>query len=67
MNNIPVFVVNTAEAFNEQLLATAPEPATRSPNPEKLAAFVAKHPEFARGWGYQSSGADLGLRGQHLQ
>ncbi|HEX2669723.1 MAG TPA: catalase family peroxidase [Polyangiaceae bacterium] len=48
MNNIPVFVVNTAEAFNEQLLATAPDPATKKPNPEKVAAFVAKHPEFAR-------------------
>jgi len=51
MNNIPVFVVNTAEAFNEQLIATAPDPATKKPNPEKLAAFIAKHPEFARAVG----------------
>lgn len=48
MNNIPVFVVNTPEAFNEQLSAMAPDPATNKPNPEKVAAFVAKHPEFAR-------------------
>lgn len=51
MNNIPVFVVNTAEAFNEQLQAMAPDPATKKPNPEKVAAFIAKHPEFARAIG----------------
>ena len=48
MNNIPVFVVNTPEAFNEQLSALAPEPATKKPNPERVSAFMAKHPETAR-------------------
>jgi len=48
MNNIPVFVVNTPEAFNEQLIAMAPEPATKKPNPERVSAFLAKHPETAR-------------------
>ncbi|HET7542428.1 MAG TPA: catalase family peroxidase [Polyangiaceae bacterium] len=48
MNNIPVFVVNTPQAFEEQLIAMAPDPATKKPNPERVAAFVAKHPEFVR-------------------
>lgn len=48
MNNIPVFVVNTPEAFQEQLIAMAPEPTTKKPNPERAAAFLAKHPETAR-------------------
>jgi catalase len=51
MNNIPVFVVKTPEAFNEQLIATAPDPATKKPNPERLQAFLAKHPETARAIG----------------
>jgi catalase len=48
MNNIPVFVVNTPEGFYEQILASAPDPATGKPDPEKMKAFLAKHPEFAR-------------------
>ena len=48
MNNIPVFVVNTPEAFQEQLIAMAPDSATKKPNPERVAAFLAKHPETAR-------------------
>ena len=48
MNNIPVFVVNTPQAFNEQLIAMAPEPTTKKPNPERVSAFLAKHPETAR-------------------
>ncbi|MEI9941013.1 MAG: catalase family peroxidase [Pseudomonadota bacterium] len=48
MNNIPVFVVNTPEAFNEQLVATAPDPKTKKPDPERVSAFLAKHPETAR-------------------
>lgn len=48
MNNIPVFVVKTPDAFNEQLIAMAPDPATKKPNPERVAAFLARHPETAR-------------------
>lgn len=48
MNNIPVFVVKTPQAFEEQLIATAPDPGTKKPNPERVAAFLAKHPETAR-------------------
>jgi catalase len=47
MNNIPVFPVNTPEAFYEQLLASAPDPATGKPDPAKMQAFLSKHPESA--------------------
>jgi catalase len=48
MNNIPVFPVNTAEAFHDQLLASAPDPATAKPDPAKMQAFLAAHPESAK-------------------
>jgi catalase len=48
MNNIPVFPVNTAEAFHDQLLASAVNPATGKPDPAKMDAFLANHPETAR-------------------
>jgi catalase len=48
MNDLPVFAVRTAEAFNEQLLASKPDPATGKPDPAKMKAFLAAHPETAR-------------------
>jgi catalase len=48
MNNIPVFVVNSAQGFYDLLAASAPDPATGKPDPAKMSAFVAKHPEFAK-------------------
>jgi catalase len=48
MNDIPVFPVNTAEAFYAQLLASKPDPATGKPDPAKMKAFFADHPEAAR-------------------
>jgi catalase len=47
MNNIPVFPVNSAEGFYEQLTASAPDPATGKPNPDKMKAFLARHPAAA--------------------
>ncbi len=44
MNDIPVFAVRTAEAFNEQLLASKPDPATGKPDPAKVKSFLAAHP-----------------------
>ena len=46
MVNIPVFLVKTPQAFNDFLLASAPDPATGKPKPA-LNAFVAGHPETA--------------------
>jgi catalase len=48
MNNIPVFPVNSARGFYEQLLAYAPDPATGKPDPAKTKAFLAAHPETAQ-------------------
>jgi catalase len=48
MNNIPVFPVNSARGFYEQLLAYSPDAATGKPDPAKVKAFLATHPEAAR-------------------
>jgi catalase len=48
INNIPVFVVRTAEGFRDQLLASAPDPATGKPDPARMKAFLAKHPETVK-------------------
>ena len=48
MNNIPVFPVNSARGFYEQLVAFSPDPATGKPEPAKIKAFLAAHPEAVR-------------------
>jgi catalase len=48
MNNIPVFSVPTAQAFNDLLLASAPDPRTGKPDPAKIKAFLAANPETAK-------------------
>jgi catalase len=48
MNNIPVFPVNSSQAFYEQLLATKPDPATGKPDPAKVAGFLARYPASAK-------------------
>jgi catalase len=45
MINLPVFPFRDPEAFYEQLLASKPDPATGKPDPAKLQAFRARHPE----------------------
>ena len=45
LNNIPVFPVATPEAFYEQVKATTPDPATHKPDPARVKAFFASHPE----------------------
>ena len=59
MNNPPVLPVSTPEAFYEQVLAATPDPATGKPDPKRLQAFFAAHPESAafREWSahYQAS------------
>lgn len=46
MINLPVFVANDPKAFYDQLLASHPDPATGKPDPAKMAAYIAGHPEF---------------------
>jgi catalase len=48
MNDIPVFPVNTPEAFREQLVALSPDHATGKPDPRAAGAFFASHPESER-------------------
>ncbi len=48
MINLPVFPVRTPQAFYEQLLASAPDPATGKPAPAGMEAFLAKYPESAQ-------------------
>jgi catalase len=45
MNSMPVFAVSTPQAFYEQLVATRPDPATGKPDPKRVGAFFAAHPE----------------------
>jgi len=45
MINTPVFGVHTPKAFYDRLLASQPDPKTGKPDPEKMAAFLASHPE----------------------
>jgi catalase len=51
MNDIPVFVVNSAAAFYEQVLASKPQPPSGKPDPAAMAAFLSRHPETARAFG----------------
>ncbi|TDF84447.1 catalase family peroxidase [Pseudomonas sp. H9] len=47
MNTPPVLAVATPEAFYQQVLAMAPDPATGKPDPARVQAFFAAHPESA--------------------
>lgn len=46
MINLPVFPFATPQAFYDQMIASKPDPTTHQPDPAKMAAFVAAHPEF---------------------
>ena len=48
MVNLPVFPFATPQAFYDQLVALAPDPATGKPDPERAKAFFAKYPETAK-------------------
>jgi catalase len=48
MLSIPVLTFNTLEGFYDELLATASYPATDDPDPARMQALLAKHPESAK-------------------
>lgn len=52
MNSMPVFPVATPQAFYEQLLASRPDRLTGRPDPARMKAFFAAHPETGafRAW-----------------
>jgi catalase len=45
MVNVPVFTDSTPQGFYERLLASKPLPDTGKPDPQKMAAFLDRHPE----------------------
>ncbi|HTY32374.1 catalase family peroxidase [Mycobacterium sp.] len=47
MINLPVFTDSTPEGFYERMLASKPLPGTGKPDPQKMAAFLDRHPETA--------------------
>lgn len=47
INDTPGLHVSTPEAFYENAVASAPDPRTGKPDPAKMAAYLAKHPESA--------------------
>ncbi|WP_295479474.1 catalase family peroxidase [uncultured Pseudomonas sp.] len=57
MNAMPVFVVRDVVSFYELQKATAPQPDTGKPDPEKAAAFFKAHPETQafRDWAKSST------------
>jgi catalase len=48
MINRPVFPVHTPQAFYDNLIASKPDPNTHKPDPKKITAFLASHPESVR-------------------
>lgn len=48
MNNVPVFVANSAQGFLDEVLASVPDPITGKPDPAKMKLFMADHPESVR-------------------
>jgi catalase len=48
MNAIPVFPFKTPQAFSAQLVASRVDPVTGKPDPDRMAQFLAAHPESAR-------------------
>lgn len=48
MVNLPVFPFPTPQAFYDQILALAPDPATGKPDPDRVQGFFAKYPESAK-------------------
>jgi catalase len=48
MIDTSVFAVNTPQAFYDRLFAAQPDSKTGKPDPEKMAAFLASHPETVR-------------------
>ena len=48
MNSFPFFASSTPEGFQAMNVARLPDPATGKPDPEKMKAVLANHPEIAR-------------------
>jgi len=51
MIDLPVFPFRTPQDFYENMMAGAPDPETGKPDPAKMSAWIAKHPEFLQAIG----------------
>jgi catalase len=51
MINLPVFPFKTPQDFYDNLVASQPDPKTGKPDPQKIAAFAASHPNTMRALG----------------
>ncbi|MGB7727205.1 MAG: catalase family peroxidase [Candidatus Acidiferrum sp.] len=51
MVNLPVFPFKDAQAFYDFMVASQPDPNTHQPDPAKVPAFLASHPETAQAFG----------------
>ena len=52
MISLPVFPLKNPQAFYDNLVASQPDPNTHKPDPAKMAAFLASHPETVRVVGF---------------
>ncbi|HXX15590.1 MAG TPA: catalase family peroxidase [Candidatus Eremiobacteraceae bacterium] len=48
MISLPVFPFKNPQGFYDNLVASQPDPSTHQPDPAKMAAFLASHPETSR-------------------
>lgn len=67
MNNEPYFATRTPEGFLAMKKATAVDPATGKPDPQRLAAFLQDYPEAGKylKWAAQSQ-RQAALPGRHF-
>ena len=56
MVNLPIFPFSTPQAFYDQMIASKPDAATGKPDPAKMDAFLARHPETAKALGILKGG-----------
>lgn len=51
MVSLPVFPFKDPQGFYDNMVASLPDPNTHKPDPEKMKAFLANHPETLRAFG----------------
>lgn len=55
LDHTPIFIVSTPADFQAFQIASTPDPATKKPDPQRMAAFLASHPETARFMAYMKT------------
>jgi catalase len=57
MISLPIFPFKDPQGFYDNMIASMPDPNTHKPDPEKMKAFIANHPETVRALGIIKSHA----------